>query len=209
MVDEPTVEPDLPEARSATTYTVTPSNTWIYVVVRFDPQALAVALGHDHMVRATRYRSSIVWHPEDASQCDVSFTIPVADLVPDPPGGRKRAGLDELDAVAEKTLGTIQSNFQGKKQLNMAEYPEIRFQSTSCSGTSGAVTVTGELTMRGVTNAISIPMTVDEDGDQFRASGQFTTTHTAFGFKPFSNMAGAFRNLDTLSFAIDVVAAAK
>ncbi|MCO4745206.1 MAG: YceI family protein [Proteobacteria bacterium] len=205
--EQPVEEPA--EQRGLTSYAVVPADTWIYVVVRFDPDALAVALGHDHMVRAVGYQSTLRWNPESAEDCDVSFVIPVADLVPDPPGGRERAGLDPLDAVGKKALGSIKSNFLAKKQLHADAYPEIRFQSTSCDGVSGPVRVKGDLSMRGVTNPISLRMEVEEDGETFRATGRFETTHTAFGFKPFSNMAGAFRNLDTLSFTVDVAAKAR
>lgn len=198
----------LPAPVTARSYAVDRGRSWVYVVVRFDPAALAVKLGHDHMVAATRYDAAITWHPADPSQCRVSFTIPVASLEPDPPGGRERAGLDALDAVSAKALGSIRENFRAKKQLDMASYPEIRFQSTSCDGTSGRVKVTGDLTLRGVTKPITAAMEVTLDGEDFRATGGFRTTHSAFGFQPYSNLAGAFRNLDELSFTIDVRATA-
>lgn len=206
--EEPAVAVPTEEATAETVdYTVDTRASWLYVVVRFDPDALAVKLGHDHMVRATRFDATLKWHPTDATKCDVQFVIPVEALEPDVPGGRERAGLDALDAVSAKALGSIRDNFRAKKQLDMDSYPEIRFRSTSCDGTTGSVRVAGELTMRGVTKPVTARMrvTLKEDGS-FRAVGGFSTLHTTFGFKPYSNMAGAFRNLDELSFTLDVVA---
>ncbi len=186
----------------ATTYTLQHERSLLYVVVRPDPSAAASALGHEHAVAATGWEGVVTWHPDDASLCEVEFSVPVDGLQVDPAETQRLLGIgvDTTDSMRRK----IGDNFRGKNQLNAKAYPTIHFLGTECSGTEGLVLVDGELTLRGQTRPVTVSMDVDlEHG--FEANGGFTTTHTAFGFEPFRALAGALRNHDDLEFGIRVV----
>ncbi len=187
------------------TYTMDPGQSWLYVKVYNDPSGLASRLGHDHAIRAMDFKGEVVWDVDDPSACSVTFMVPVAELQPDPPGMRERAGLDASGAVGASSLETITENFLGANQLDAAKHPTIGFRSTSCAGTSGPVTVNGVMSLRGVDKKVSVSMNVTATGSAFTARGEVTMNHTDFGFKPFRALAGSLRNQDRLDFVIDVV----
>ena len=96
-------------------------------------------------------------------------------------------------------------NFLKSSQLDGDNHPTIRYRSTRCApGKDGAVDVTGELTIRGVGLTLTVPMLVNAEDRTFSATGRFEATHAAFGFKPYTNLLGALRNLDQLEFVVDV-----
>jgi polyisoprenoid-binding protein YceI len=192
------------------TYKLDAQKSWLYVLVYNDPSGMASRFGHDHGIRAMQFDGKVVWDVADPTKCQVDISFPVTALQPDPPGMRERAGLSPDGAVGANSLATIRENFLGKSQLDAEAYPTISYRATKCEGTGGSggggsVKVTGDLTIRGVTKSIPVTLNVKADASSFSASGGFATTHTAFGFKPFSNLGGALRNKDELKFVLDVV----
>ncbi|WP_309891320.1 YceI family protein [Archangium sp.] len=99
----------------------------------------------------------------------------------------------------------------GQAQLNLAVHKTLSFASKSCtlSGQKGegghpVVDVKGDMTVRGVTHEVSIPLEVAVDEQTLAARGVLTTTHEDFGFKPYSAAAGLVQNKPELYFVLDV-----
>jgi polyisoprenoid-binding protein YceI len=69
--------------------------------------------------------------------------------------------------------------------LHVAEHPQITFQSTQVApteGQEGSYDVTGNLTIRGVTQQIRVPLRVEQsDGKEFLADAAFSLDRTTFG----------------------------
>lgn len=191
-------------AESASTYAL--SGT-IYVVVRKDEDTFASALSHNHAVKASGWSGSVTWHPSDASQCKVEISVPVASLVVDDNATRSLAGLGEGPSDSDRQ--TIKENMLAADQLNGSKFPSVTFSSTSCSGTSGNVTVKGNMGLRGKTKAISPSLSVSADGSTFSAKGSFGVKHTDFGFEPFSALFGQLKNSNDLTFHVDVTGKAQ
>ncbi len=189
-----------------TTYTLDPGPSTLFVVVRNDTSTVASGLGHDHAISPRTFEGEVTWDPDDLSACEVAISFPVSALFPDPPGLRERAGLDPDGAVGDKDKQQIKKNFMKSSQLDASDHPTIAYRANRCtpSSQSGRVDVTGTLTIRGVGVELTVPMKVDATASSFRAEGQFTSTHTAFGFKPYTNLLGALRNLNRLEFVVDV-----
>lgn len=175
------------------------------VIVKYDRSAWVA--GHDHVLVSTGFRGSVTWDPEDVSACKVDITLPVQTLVVDPPGSRARNGFEGETSDGDKK--TIKKNALSKGQLNADAHPNITYTATKCSGSSGSVTVAGNLTIRGTTKPVQTTMTISADGSTFSAKGSFASTHTAYGFKPFSAALGAVRNDDKLGFVVNVKGKAK
>lgn len=189
------------------TYTLSPTKSWLYVVVFNDASTLASGLGHDHGVRAMDFTGKVVWDPANAAACQVEISFPVSALTPDPPGMRARAGLNPEGEVGASSLETIKTNYLGKGQLDALAFPTISYRSTSCEGASGTgkVKVNGNLTIHGVSVPVSTTLDIKADGTSFSAAGSFTATASQFGFKPFSNLGGMLKNKDEMKFVVDVV----
>jgi len=189
---------------SSTTYALSGN---LYVVVRKDEDTTLSALSHNHAVKASGWSGTVTWHPSDASQCQVEISVPVASLIVDEGSTRALAGLGEGPSDSDRN--TIKENMLAADQLNGSKFPSITFSSTSCSGTSGNVTVKGNLSIRGATKAISPSLAVTADGSSFSAKGSFSVNHTDFGFDPFSAMFGQLKNNNELAFHVDVAGKAQ
>ena len=189
------------ENSTVTVYHLDVQKSWLSVLVQGDSDAMIE--GHKRGIRAMDFTGIVKWNPEDFSQCDVKITVPVKMLKVDPPGLRARLGLE--GETSEKDRVKIRENMLSKGQLNAETFPEVTFQSTSCTGTSGKVRVTGDLTIRGVTKSITTVLDTQSDSKTFQAKGSFSVLHTDFGFKPYSAFLGMIRNDNKLTFYIDVV----
>ena len=189
---------------TATTYAL--SGT-LYVVVKKDEDTFASALSHNHAVKANGWSGSVTWHPSDAGECKVEISVPVASLIVDDNATRSLAGLGEGPSDSDRQ--TIKENMLAADQLNGSKFPSVTFSSTSCSGTSGNVTVKGNMGLRGATKAISPSLAVTADGSTFTAKGSFQVNHTDFGFEPFSALFGQLKNSNQLTFHVDVSGTAK
>lgn len=197
--DEPAQEVEEEPVR-ASTYTLDPGAGMIYV--RTHKEGIAAALAHDHAIKATGWSGTVTWHPEDASQCEVSISVPVSGLLVDDTGVRQAVGVE--GEVSADQREDIRENMLSSDQLDGSSFPVITFEATSCSGTSGQVNVTGTMSIRGHSAQLTVPMTVSADGEHFSAKGSFTTSHSALGLTPFSAAFGAIANGEQLDFGVDV-----
>src|SRR6056300_1470769 len=110
-------------------YSVSISDSLLYVKV-FKEETLASGLAHNHAIQATNWTGAVKWDKENVADCKLSFSVPVKDLAVDKPAIRKKAGL--VSEVSESQREEIFGNMTVKKQLGMASYPTISFESTTC-----------------------------------------------------------------------------
>ncbi len=191
-----------PAPAPARDYTIDPDKGLVYVLVLKDETTVLSSASHNHAIRAAGFSGSVRWSPDDPSQCKVSVTVPVDKLDVDPQWLRDRVGYTQK--LKDGDRETIRKNMLASDQLNAAAFPTIRFESTRCTGSQGSYKVSGNLTMRGATAPVTALMKIEVEGDELQATGRFKTTHTAFGFQPFSALMGALKNRDELEFVLDV-----
>jgi polyisoprenoid-binding protein YceI len=189
-----------PAAVAPVRYTLDASSSQLWVLLRYDRDA--AMKGHDHVVQATTFDGRVTWSLADASACDVDIQFPVTALTIDPSGARSRAGLTGDTPTGD--LPDIKKNMLSNKQLDASRFPTIRFQASDCSGTTGAVTVRGTMSMHGVQRPLSMQLDVRADGTSFTASGKTKIRTSDFGMDPYSVFFGALRNDDTLELHVDV-----
>jgi len=187
------------EPTEAASYTLDPAQSVLWVRTFKD-----TALTHDHAIHATGWSGTILWDPEDATKCQVSIAVPVSGLVVDDPGVRQAAGI-QADPPDEGDRRTIRDTMMGAEQLDIDGFPAITFTASKCSGTEGAVSVTGDLTVHGVTKAVTAAMNVSVEGGVFTADGGLDASHSDFGMTPFTFLLGAFANGEKLQFGVNVV----
>lgn len=115
---------------------------------------------------------------------------------------RDWTGNDESDREQ------VTTNMKSEGQLNVAKSPTITFKSTPIKEGASAsdVTVTGNLTIRGVTKAVIFPARVRMDGQDFGGEGRVKIKQTDFGYEPYSALLGAIKNQNEVIFNIKVVA---
>ena len=54
-------------APASVTYALSPSKSWLYVVVYNDPDRWTPVTGHDHAIVATGWSGQVTWNTADAS----------------------------------------------------------------------------------------------------------------------------------------------
>ena len=192
-------EPTEVGADSLGTYTLDTTQSVLWVRTFKD-----TALTHDHAIHATGWSGEVAWDPEDATRCSVTITVPVSGLVVDDAGVRQAAGI-QADPPDEGDRKTIRETMMGADQLDASTFPAVTFAATRCSGVTGAVAVTGDLTVHGVTKTVTANMNVSLDGGVFSANGTLDASHTDFGMTPFTFLLGAFANGEKLQFGVNVV----
>ena len=187
------------------TYRLDRDQTMLLVQLRPDKSRLLSGLSHKHVVRALRPTGEVRFDPADPTACTIQVDAKVDDLQVDAPDMRKLAGYDDVLDADERQ--DIKENMLAKDQLYGKRYPDIRFEGKDCQPmTDGRLRVQGTLTVRGKAHAMTLPMDVAYEKNILRAHTEFTLTHAAFGFEPYSAALGALANDDWLKFTVEVVA---
>src|SRR3982750_773521 len=104
----------------------------------------------------------------------------------------------------------VQEAMAGEKVLDVAHHPQIVYESTAVTvksrrGTLLDLAVAGQLTIRGVSQAVTAPVHVDVGDGALTATGRFSIKQSAFGIKPIS-VGGVVAVKDTLEIDFSVSA---
>ena len=180
------------------------SNKGVLFVQVYKAPTMAADLSHNHAIQAVGWSGKGIWDSEDYSACDISFAVPVNNLQVDNQDIRKLAGLE--GTLSESMRKDIKKHMLSNAQLDGEKYPMITFKSTSCEGSGNKMTLNGDFTMHGTTNAISLPVSVS-DTDGLSLKGSFPVKSTDFGMTPYTAMFGLIGNQDEMKITFDLVAA--
>ncbi len=151
------------------------------------------AFGHDHLIEATKIEGCASIDQKDLAQSSIALTFPTAAIrVVDPKEPKDRPEV-------QKTMET--------EVLEVSRYPEVKFQSTGVEGaaTGQQLRVRGNLTIRGKTLPVVIPVTVthQEDGT-YRAVGKYTFKQSSFGIKPVRVAGGTIKVKDEVETEFEI-----
>ena len=182
------------------------SNKGVLFVQVYKASTFASALSHDHAIQAVGWSGKATWDSEDYSACNISIAVPVNNLQVDNPNIRELAGIE--GTLSESMRKDVKKHMLSNVQLDAETYPMITFQSTGCEGSGSSMTLKGDFTMHGTTNAISLPVTIS-DKDGLSLKGSFPVKTTDYGIEPYSAMFGAVGNKDEMKITFDLVAADK
>lgn len=196
----PDPEPEAPAGPVA--YVLATDESLLYVLVRKDPETLGSGLSHDHVVRAASWKGSVTVDPADLSTAVVAFEIQVAELVADEPEMRERVGYDS--SLSRRDRSQTQRNMLKANQLDAENHPTIAFRSTAARVEEGRLTIEGDLTIRGRTKRVTVPIDHRLTAEELQARGRFVVSHADFGMKPYSAMLGAMKNGEEIEFVLEV-----
>ncbi len=96
-----------------------------------------------------------------------------------PENGRVSFTVD----LGSASIGTPETSVELKKPewFDVAKFPSAAFQSTAIKSLgAGRIDVVGKLTIKGVVSEIHVPMTLVQQGDTLKASGEFTIKRLAY-----------------------------
>ena len=126
----------------------------------------------------------------------------------------------EVDATSLEVLDKNPSEEDKKKIFNSmhnevlesAKHPKIAFKSVSVNDVKqtgdGAYSfvVNGDLTLRGVTKRIAVPVAATITPQQLRATGKYTLKQSDYGIKPYSAAGGTVKVKDEIVVNFNIVA---
>jgi len=153
--------------------------------VHADAGGLFGAFAHDHLIEAAKIEGCAAVDLQNLPQSSVKLTFAAAEL-------RVIDAKESADdrAKVQKTMET--------EVLRISEYPTITFESTGVTkDSSERYRVAGNLTIRGKTAAVVIPVTVSHQPDgSYRVTGDYKFKQTLFGIQPIRLMGGTVRVKD-------------
>ncbi len=200
----------LNQAQAApTTYQFDATNSRLAVRVFKEASALS-DLAHDHVVLATGWNGNATLDLEEdgsIASCSVKVTVPVSGLTPDPPEERKALGMKVM--LTDSQQAQVKEHMLDDGQLDGKAHGQIRFASSSCSGSLSTLSVQGNLEIRETRAPLTLVLSAEVTENKLTAKGGGSTTHEALGIKPYSAFLGTLKNQQKLEFIIDVTGVAQ
>lgn len=105
-------------------------------------------------------KGNINWQPDNPSASSVNVSVDVSTI---------NTAIDARD-----------KDLQKETYFNADKYPTINFISTEIKSTNNSYTVTGNLTIKGITKAVSFPFTVTPSGNGYLFEGKFSINRLDF-----------------------------
>jgi len=151
--------------------------------------------GHDHLVEIRGFNGEVNWQPEQPEASSIRIEVQAASLTV--------VGEDEEERAQ------IQADMEAKA-LEVESYPQILFVSEELSlgdpeGGEYRGRLTGQITLRGVTNTVTIPLTLTVSEQSLRAQGEFQIKGSDFGVEQISVAGGTVKTSDDLELTFDLV----
>ena len=160
--------------------------------------AFSFIAGHTHEVSGPIQSGSIDVDLDTPSRSRLQLVIATSEL--------KVSATGEPEGDAPK----VQEAMESEKVLDVRRRPKITYESSSVTlksrrGTVMELSVIGQLTIRDVTQPVTVPVRVELADSSLSANGHFEIKQSAFGIKPVS-VAGVVAVKDSLGIDFTVVA---
>lgn len=161
---------------------------------------LLSAFGHNPTIAISDFIGDAQVNPDDIERSSLRVTV-------------KAESLTVTGNVSDKDRHEMERAMR-EEILETASYPEIVYESTKISASKTgegqySVTLTGDLTLHGVTRSHTLPARVTLTEDSLRAFGTFTLLQTEYDLKLASVAGGALKVKDELKFSFNILARKK
>ena len=150
---------------------------------------MGAKLAHDLVLRATNWNGTLNVD-DNPSACSATLTVDAGSIeIVEARGGVK--------SLSDKDRRDIDKNIN-EKVLETNRYPELRFETTSISGSEPNLEAAGNMTIKGTTR----PVNVDLNVNGTTVTAKTGISQKDFGIKPFSAMMGAIKLRDDVDFEL-------
>lgn len=170
------------------TYRLTPESGEL--LVKTGRTGMGRRAGHDLVIEVTRWQGEVTVDTAKPEDSTVSVEVDVDSLA-------VREGLGGVKPLTDNDRADIKNTLLGI--LESQTHPKIRFAATSVTHSAGSVTVEGDLTIRGATEAVTLRAEITDD----RVHGTATVTQSRWGIKPYSAFLGALKLADDVDVEFD------
>lgn len=187
----------LAQSAATRTYRIDPARSRFTIAVG-KAGAFSFMAGHAHEVETRAVEGSLEFDADDPLRSAVHLQVEAGSL-------RVTGKGEPADDVPK-----VQEIMLSERVLDVKRYPTIRFQSTriapaAAGGDPSRYSVTGRLTLHGVTRALTVAVKVQEAPDSLTATGTTSIKQTDYGITPVS-VAGVVKVKDELAISLTVVA---
>lgn len=169
----------------------------------------AARLGHNHVLRAAQVDGFVHVTAAAAAGARFDLRVPLAQLVIDEPELRAATGDAFAGERSAADIAGTQHNMLGPDNLDAARFPDVRVHSTAISGDWPALVADIEITLHGVTRAMTVPLTVHRDDTQLRVTGALALRQSDFGITPYSALLGLLAVQDPVTIRFELIARAE
>jgi len=149
-------------------------------------------LGHRLTIAMTAWRGEVTWSDDEPIALDLAVDVESLQVL----GGE--GGVKPLSGPEK---GLARSN--ALKSLGAIDYPHIRFHATDIAKTAGGYRLTGTLEIHGTSEDREVDLHVEDLGDSWRMSCEADVRQSDFGVKPYSQLMGAMKVVDTVTVSFD------
>ena len=174
-------------------------------VYRSGPMA---KLGHNHVITSAE-ESGFAWRGATPGDSGFQLRIPVGTLVVDDPAARAAAGPDFAGPVPESAREGTAKNLLRVEVLDAARFPDVTVNAGGLGGTWQAPVAHADVTIRGVTRRVEVPLDLAAAAGTLTARGTLRLRQTDFGMVPFSVGGGAIQVADEIELGFELVATAR
>ena len=160
-------------------------------------------LGHNHVVTSAN-ESGFAWTKGAPDASGFEVRLAVADLVVDDPAARAAAGEDFPGTLSDAAREGTRRNMLRAEVLDGEHYPQIAVRGNSLGSTWDRATVAADVTLRGQTRRVDVPLEIVHDEGTIVARGTFRILQSDFGITPFSVGGGAIQVADEVDVAFEI-----
>jgi polyisoprenoid-binding protein YceI len=119
---------------------------------------------------------------------------------------REAAGPDFPPTIPQAARDGTRTNLLSTALLDGANHAEIRLRATDVRSADGGFDVGLQVTFKGSSYSLRVPVTVSRDAGRVTASGEFPLKQSELGLKPFSVAMGTLSVLDEMRVRFTVTA---
>jgi hypothetical protein len=154
-------------------------------------------LGHNHVI-ASHHLAGSVYVTGDPLDTRFDISFPVNQLAVDEPALREAAGPDFPPTIPQAARDGTRVNLLSESLLDGANHSEIRLRASDVRSTDGGFDVGVQVTFKGSSHSLRVPVTVSRAAGVVVASGEFPLKQSELGLKPFSVAMGSLVVLDDM-----------
>jgi polyisoprenoid-binding protein YceI len=154
--------------------------------------------GHDHNIEVKGISGSVDWDENDPAASRFVLEVDASSLV---------VADEEL---SEEDRAQVQSDMESKA-LASKENPKIVFQSTAveadkAQGAAHRLKIKGNLSLRGVTKPVEVPVTLEVANGRITAKGEMELDSGNWGVPQISAVGGSVKTKEELKLTYEIVA---
>jgi polyisoprenoid-binding protein YceI len=199
----PSIPAETPTFPGASAHRVVAEESLVRILV-FRGGKLASA-GHNHVISSRQLDGTVWWHQEPA-RSGFQITVPVAQLEVDDQQIRSQEGEEFAREVPLQARQGTRENMLGPDLLDVGHHPSITLTSGEVSGSAGSFQVRTRVDIKGQAHEVTIPVSVQREGERLVATGEFPLKQSELGLTPFSVMMGALVVQDEMRVKFRIVA---